>query len=803
MHAPNQLFLPKQNRFSIILLILFARRPPERPALPGWCICLHAHGSCYPHDFFQILVMHGLPLRGVKKRIYMKKGYYIQLFSPHGLIRFKDPEIGRDRDTGGQVKYVLELLESLSMHPEVRKVDLFTRRIVDKRVSVSYEKEVEVVNEKARIIRVQCGGQVYRSKETLWDFLEEFVDKTIRFIDQEDDFPDVVHGHYADGNYLAEQMSEIYGALFLATGHSLGRNKKNMLLREGMTPEQINETFNMDRRIEVEERVLKSADMFIVSTDYIIGTQYAQYENIGDAKFKVIPPGVNAKVFYPFYRLDMPSFHMSIEQEQAFYRVNSDIERFLFNPQKPLILSIGRADKRKNFETIIQSYGQDKELQAMANLAIFAGVRKDISQMPADEKDILTNLLLLLDKYDLYGKMAIPKKNDPQLEVPEIYRLAARKKGVFVNATPGENFGLTIVEASACGLPVIASPTGGPKEILEQCNNGLLVNVDDPQAIAEALKKIIADQALWEKYSANGIMSSNQLYSWSTFADEYINTINDLVGQNNDHTNRPAHKTAYGKKLANAELFVIADVDGTLINGDDAEGLKEFTEWIKESRGRVAFGVASGRNRFMTQAVFDQHDLPKPDILICSAGSEIYYTEQFIPDKGWESHIDRQWKRNALQEILSDFPGIRLQEQNAQWRFKLSYYVDEHFNENTLADLYKLLDDRNLKSRILLTENRYLDLLPFRASKGSAVRYLSYKWKIPLERFVTAGNSGNDEDMLKGKANGIVVANYSPELERLRKHKLIYFTKQNLAKGVLEGILHHIASVPALSNIFR
>ena len=52
-------------------------------------------------------------------------GYYIQLFSPHGLIRFKDPEIGRDKDTGGQVKYVLELLENLSQHPEVRKIDLF------------------------------------------------------------------------------------------------------------------------------------------------------------------------------------------------------------------------------------------------------------------------------------------------------------------------------------------------------------------------------------------------------------------------------------------------------------------------------------------------------------------------------------------------------------------------------------------------------------------------------------------------------------------------------------------------------
>ena len=111
-------------------------------------------------------------------------GYYIQLFSPHGLIRFKDPEIGRDKDTGGQVKYVLELLENLSKHPQVRKVDLFTRRIIDKRVSSSYEKEIETVNEKARIVRVTCGGNSYRPKETLWDHLDEFVDKTIRFIEK-------------------------------------------------------------------------------------------------------------------------------------------------------------------------------------------------------------------------------------------------------------------------------------------------------------------------------------------------------------------------------------------------------------------------------------------------------------------------------------------------------------------------------------------------------------------------------------------------------------------------------------------
>ncbi len=278
------------------------------------------------------------------------RGYYIQLYSPHGLIRFTDPEIGRDKDTGGQVKYVLELLENLSLHPEVRKVDLFTRRIIDKRVSSSYEKEVEVVNDKARIIRVGCGGNQYRPKETLWDHLDEFIDKTVRFIEEESDFPDVVHGHYADGNYLAGQVSEIYGIPFMATGHSLGRNKKTLLLQEGLSLQKINEKFSMERRIETEEALLETADVVIVSTQHIINTQYSSYDNFEKARFEVIPPGVTPEVFYPFYRFDMPSYKMSIEQEQALYRVNSDIERFLFNPMKPLILSIGRADKRKNFE---------------------------------------------------------------------------------------------------------------------------------------------------------------------------------------------------------------------------------------------------------------------------------------------------------------------------------------------------------------------------------------------------------------------------------------------------------------------
>ena len=274
-------------------------------------------------------------------------------------------------------------------------------------------------------------------------------------------------------------------------------------------------------------------------------------------------------------------------------------------------------------------------------------------------------------------KWPFQKRTIPSLKYRRYTALLQEKKGVFVNATPGENFGLTIVEAAACGLPVVASPTGGPKEILEQCDNGLLVDVEDPKAIADAVKKLIADQALWEKYSANGVMAVNQLYSWTAHANKYVEIVDDLFKRKDTEQLNFTHKTAYGKKLAKAEMFIISDLDGTLVDGEKSDGLQELKEWIDSQSNRVVFGVASGRNKEITQQAFEKYDLPTPDVMICSAGSEIYYTQKLIPDNGYESHIDYQWKRDELKDALSNFKGIRLQEPPAQWRFKLSYYVEK------------------------------------------------------------------------------------------------------------------------------
>ena len=63
----------------------------------------------------------------------------------------------------------------------------------------------------------------------------------------------------------------------------------------------------------------------------------------------------------------------------------------------------------------------------------------------------MTDLLMAIDRHDLYGSVAVPKHHRNE-DVPELYRLAVRRRGVFVNPALTEPFGLTLIEAAASGL---------------------------------------------------------------------------------------------------------------------------------------------------------------------------------------------------------------------------------------------------------------------------------------------------------------------------------------------------------------
>ena len=716
-------------------------------------------------------------------------GLYIQMFSLHGLVRSENPEMGRDADTGGQIQYVLELGRNLANKESVRQVDLFTRLIDDKVVSDDYSRPVEEVSDGFRIVRLQCGGRKYMRKELLWHHLDEYVDNCIKFIKREHAIPDIVHGHYADGGYVARQLSSIFGVPFIFTGHSLGRAKKAKLLNDGMQEKDIIKKYRIDQRIDAEEDILQGADLVITSTRQEIEEQYGMYRNRDVPGYRVVPPGIDVDVFYPYYRDMVEDQEPSDIALHAKASVQQEMNRFFMNPEKPLILALCRPDKRKNISGLVTAYGEDRELQVMANLAIFAGLRKDISSMEDNEREVLTEMLLLMDKYDLYGKMAIPKKHDFEYEVPELYRIAAKKKGVFVNPALTEPFGLTLLEASATGLPIVSTNDGGPKDILANCDNGILVNATDGKEIADGIRKIIADEGLWERYSKNGILNVREHYTWLSHADSYQEEVEKL-GQDYESSIPLGDipKDPIGRRLTALNHFIITDIDNTLI-GEDNTGLNELMEIVKKHSDKVGFGVATGRTVDSAVAFLKEHGVEETDVIISSVGAGIFYGKRHMPGNGWRTHISRQWNREKIKELLDGLPFLEYQEEANQRPLKVSYNMKPH--KDHLARIHDLLLKNKCRYNLIYSHQKYLDVLPYRASKGKAIRYLSYKWEIPLVNFLVCGDSGNDEEMLKGHPRAVVVGNYSSELEQLRGRRNIYFAERHGAGGILEAIEHY------------
>ncbi|MBI1321411.1 MAG: HAD-IIB family hydrolase [Candidatus Hydrogenedens sp.] len=720
---------------------------------------------------------------------------YIQLISIHGLVRGDQIEMGRNSDTGGQVRYVVDLARTLAKFENVTQVDLFTRQIRDKRLSPDYAEPIEELAPNCRIVRLPCGGGRYYRKERLWPYLDDYADAMIAFTRREGRVPAFVHGHYADAGYVGMEVASAFAVPFVFTGHSLGRDKKAYLVEQGWTAEGMEKEYAIEHRIAVEERCLACADLVVTSTRHERETQYARYDNGSLPRFEIIPPGTSLERFFPYYDYELGSDRIDPHFKQARMRMQAELDRFHLSSDKPLILALCRPDKRKNIGAIVQAYGEDRELQHIANLAIFAGIRKTITDMPDSERSVLTDILLMMDQYDLYGRMAVPKRLDSELEVPELYRLAASRRGVFVNTAFVEPFGLTYIESSAVGLPFVGTENGGPQDIVANCDSGILVDVNDIQQIAAAMKKILTDRDTWEKFSNNGINRVREHYTWEQHCETYLDATDSVV--------KAAPKSVFtlqdkadapGRRLADVGAILITDIDNTLLG--DEEALGRLLEFMRSHRSEIAFGVASGRYLDKVVEVMNDHHVGPLDVVISSVGTEIYYGPDLAFDKGWASHLRSKWKRDKVAEALDDLEFITLQKDDeTQQEFKISYDLDDTLmpHDEAMPIIYDRLSKTGVPHTLIFSHDVYIDILPQRASKGKAVRYLSGKWNVPIERIVTAGDSGNDIDMLKGKTAGIVVSNYSSELEPLKSSpsSRIYFAKEACAAGILDGLRHY------------
>ncbi|MCD2452692.1 HAD-IIB family hydrolase [Methylicorpusculum oleiharenae] len=699
------------------------------------------------------------------------KPLYILLISVHGLIRSRDLELGRDADTGGQTKYVIELAKSLARQVNVKRVDLVTRRIIDCEVAPDYALATEPLAENAQIIRIDAGPEAYIRKEELWDHLDSFADNLLTWLHHQSEMPDILHSHYADAGYVGIRLSHWTGLPLIHTGHSLGRDKCHRLLAMGLTMEDIEKRYHLLRRIEAEEDTLTNADLVITSTRNEIEEQYELYDCYTPDKMAIIPPGTDLEQFHP-------PLHRC--EDIAFAKV---LEMFLNEPDKPMILALSRPDERKNIVGLLEAYGQSPRLQAMANLVIVAGNREDIRELSEGPQGVLTELLLVVDYYNLYGRVALPKHHSAD-DVADIYRLAALSRGIFVNPALTEPFGLTLLEAAATGLPLVATENGGPVDIIGNCHNGLLVDPLDKAAMAEALLTLLEDTKLWSEFSGNGLQNVARYYSWDAHAQAYLRKISMLPHREHLHKTPLVAKTGRYRKQA-----IFTAIDNTLLG--DSEGLEHFVKLIREKRKTFLFGIASGRRLDSVLAILKKHRIPMPDILITSLGTEIYYAPQLIADIAWTYHIDHLWMPQVLRRIIGGLPGLTPQPKSELSRFKLSYYYDSTIAP-PMEEILTLLRQQEFTVNPTLSFGQFLDIVPARASKGQALRYVARQWNIPLERILVTGGSGGDEDMLRGNTLGVVVANrHREELSILSDTEQVYFAEQSHAKGILEAIEHY------------
>ncbi|CAM8995866.1 unnamed protein product [Rhodiola kirilowii] len=691
---------------------------------------------------------------------------YIVLISMHGLVRGENMELGRDSDTGGQVKYVVELARALANTKGVYRVDLLTRQIASSEVDSSYGEPIEMLScppdgsgsSGAYIIRLPCGpNDKYIPKESLWPHIAEFVDASLSHIinmaqvlgeqinDGKPTWPYVIHGHYADAGEVAAHLSGALNVPMVLTGHSLGRNKFEQLLKQGrLSREDINSTYKIMRRIEAEELALDAAEMVVTSTKQEIEEQWGLYDGF-DVKLErklrvrrrrgvsclgrymprmmVIPPGmdfsyVKTQDFEGEGDLkSMLGFDRTQTKKSQLPPIWSEVMRFFTNPHKPMILALSRPDPKKNVTTLLKAFGECRPLRELANLTLILGNRDDIEDMPGSSSSVLTTVLKLIDKYDLYGQVAYPKHHK-QTEVPEIYRLAAKTKGVFINPALVEPFGLTLIEAAAYGLPIVATKNGGPVDIVKALTNGLLVDPHDQNAISEALLKLVADKNLWLECRKNGLRNIHK-FSWPEHCRNYLSYIEHCRNRHptarlevipcaseepmsdslRDVDDLSLKFSVDGEFKFNADvdpasrqkdiietlsrmaitksgsgatyypgrrqgLFVIAadcyDIDGAC-TGKLPTIIKNVMKATSMKSRNMGYVLLTGMSLQEIIEALQQSEvnLEEFDALICNSGGELYYPwKNLVADVDYEAHLDYRWPGENVRSMAGRLAKI-------------------------------------------------------------------------------------------------------------------------------------------------
>ncbi len=236
--------------------------------------------------------------------------------------------------------------------------------------------------------------------------------------------------------------------------------------------------------------------------------------------------------------------------------------------------------------------------------------------------------------------------------------------------------------------------------------------------------------------------------------------------------------------------LLATDLDGTFVGDDDAT----HALWAEIEDAGITLVFSTGRHLSSIEGLYEQLGTSRrADACVCMVGTEIWRlgTSGYLRDESWSRAIADRWDRGAVDTVVADVHGAERQPDEWQSEFKSSWFLHDAADRR-IEEIRHRLEAQGLDAKVVYSAGRFLDILPVRSGKGEAVRHLAAGLGIPAGDVVTAGDTGNDLDMMRPELGfrGIAVGNAAPELTRYREPH-VYHALAHHAAGIREGLVEY------------
>ncbi len=397
------------------------------------------------------------------------------MLSIHGYVG-AEPELGKP-DTGGQVVFVLELAKRFARLGH--KVDLVTRRF-------EKQPEIERINANLRVWRIPFGGKDFIRKEDMHEHLDDFVSNFLSEVHRRKLRYDVVNSHYWDAGWAGQRIAEELRIPHIHTPHSLGAWKRKGMKGSRRDAERV---YRFEDRIEKEFLVYRNCDHVIATTVQqvdILGKDYG----IPRDHVTMIPPGIDEQRFAP-----APPQRIEEIRERIGFSAND-------------VYCVGRAASNKGIDLLVEALPALRRLvpRARLQLAVGAGSEKRDRERVEEWKRLGAELGVAR-QIRWHGYVA-------DEEMADYYRAA----GVFALSSRYEPFGMTAIEAMACGTPTVATVHGGLHEAIDFGLHALYADPKQPEEFAVMLAMPLRYPALRERLSLEGARFARRQFGWTGIA---------------------------------------------------------------------------------------------------------------------------------------------------------------------------------------------------------------------------------------------------------------------------------------------